>query len=152
MKNEHPTVEAITDAINYLIHKWDKENGLSPYGVNCGNCMDFAAELRDFFPTGEDVWGEDLPKNQKHKQFNVNCTKSTSCVDCSKRFECSVPQGHCFFIIQCLVHGELKELCFDSESPEGVEKASELHYYKRGTWRKKNMALKELEKNLTPST
>lgn len=56
-----PTLDLITQVINELVLKWDKE-GFSRFSINTGDCDYFAQELLEIFPDGNTMWGEDVPE------------------------------------------------------------------------------------------
>ena len=95
------TRKDITKVIRRLIRKWNKM-GFSPQAINCGNCDEFAQEIRDACGCGNTIWGCD----NKHL------------------FRTSVDiEGHCFFMY--------RGYFYDSECKNGVGHPDLLPYYLR---------------------
>jgi len=103
----------ITQAILRLRADYARDFGLSPAGINGGECMNFAADIaRKGF--GEDIWGDDLDYDyfwsEDMQAFGFWFAQS-------------------FMSIHCFIMYEGK--FYDSETPQGCDYADDLPCYQR---------------------
>jgi len=98
------TIEAneVNDVIVALITKDEFFSSMSPKLINNGACEDFAMALKERFPDGETMWGDEMPL--VFGPFHE-------------------PDAHCFFSYG----GKF----YDSECPTGVDTPANLPFYRR---------------------
>ena len=95
------SINTVNDAIVHMLTEGSWKDFVAR-NINRGDCDSFAMDLWDHFPDGEVFWGNEI----------------ASLFDASYE-----PEAHCFF-----VHGGLY---YDSECPTGVDKPTDLPFYKR---------------------
>lgn len=104
---ESLTPNSIPEAVIQLRELYDKHFDLSPKGINCGSCADFATDLIEIVGRGEVCWWDEMDPTEDEL---AGITK----------YETYLP-SHAF----ARIDGKI----YDSQSPEGVDDWRDLHIY-----------------------